>query len=134
MCDANHQMAALAIEQNLNTPLNVPAHAGVQDPRVLTAIEMATILAAGHDLDTMLLKFLSCLTQTLEAAEYGVVFLYNPDTDRLEAGAAQRYIPDYLRRIQLSPGEGLLPLARIHCHFTCTGAARPPFSRPQIHP
>lgn len=93
-------------DQDLAAPLVLPTPAGVQDPRVLAAIEIATILAAEYDLDTMLSKFLSCLTETLEAAEYGILFLFNPDDGYLEVGAAQRYEPDHLRRIRLSPGEG----------------------------
>ena len=106
MSDTAHQTTDDIRDQDLAAPLVLPTSAGVQDPRVLAAIEIATILAAEYDLDTMLSKFLSCLTDTWEAAEYGVLFLFNPDNDCLEVGAAQRYISDYLRRIHLAPGEG----------------------------
>jgi len=78
----------------------------VQEQRLLTAIEIATILATEHDLGTMLPKFLSCLTETLAAAEYGLLLLYDPVDERLAVGAAQRYDLDYLGEMRLSPGEG----------------------------
>ena len=106
MSDTAHQTTDRDPKHDLTTVPDLPARAGIQDPRLLAAIEIATILAAEYDLDTMLSRFLSCLTDTWEAAEYGVLFLYNPDNDCLEAGAAQRYISDYLRRIHLAPGEG----------------------------
>ncbi len=106
MSDNDFQIVGHTLKQNLSAVSTIPTDGEVQDPRVLAAIEIAAILAAGYDLDTMLSRFLSCLTGTWEAAEYGIIFLYNPEEDRLEAGAAQRYHSSYLRRIRLVPGEG----------------------------
>ena len=54
MSNTDHQTAGRAPKQNLTTVRGLPARAGVQDPRVLAAIEIATILAAEYDLDCLL--------------------------------------------------------------------------------
>jgi signal transduction histidine kinase len=104
--DTDIQMASHTVTEDQNAVSDAPGSAGAQDPRLLAAIEIAAILAADYDLETMLSRFLSCLTETWEAAEYGILYLYNPENDTLEAGAAQRYHPSYLRQMRLAPGEG----------------------------
>lgn len=79
----------------------------VQERRLQTAIEIATILAKERELDKMLSQFLSCLTETLQVAEKGILLLYDTDADRLKVRAAQRYNPEWMRRIRLAPGEGI---------------------------
>ena len=62
-----------------------------KDQRLLTIFEIAKILATQQDLETMLSEFLSCLIETLEAAEAGTLLLYNPSDGQLTVRAAQGY-------------------------------------------
>jgi signal transduction histidine kinase len=76
-----------------------------QDQRLSTIFEIAKILATQQDLETMLTGFLACLTGTLEAAETGVMLLYDPSDERLATRAAQGYDLSILRQLRLAPGE-----------------------------
>jgi len=78
-----------------------------KDRRLLTILEIAKILATEQDLETMLQKFLSCLSETLEAAEAGILLLDDPSDGRLTVRAAQGYDLASLRQIRLAPGEPL---------------------------
>jgi signal transduction histidine kinase len=55
----------------------------------------------------MLSRFLSCLVDTLEAAETGVFLLYDPANDWLTVRDAQGYDFDILSRIRVAPGEAM---------------------------
>ena len=55
----------------------------------------------------MLSEFLSCLTDTIPAAEFGVLFLYDPTRKGLRARAVQGYNLDELKDLCISPGEGI---------------------------
>jgi signal transduction histidine kinase len=89
--------------------------ASLQDepsPEALTKDQMlsiifaiARLLATERDLETMFFDFLSSLIETFEAADAGVMRLYDANEDRLIVKAAQGYHLDALRRIPLSPGE-----------------------------
>jgi signal transduction histidine kinase len=55
----------------------------------------------------MLDRILTCLVETLEAAEAGVVSLYNPSEDRLEVRATYGYDLSKLKLLRLAPGEAM---------------------------
>ena len=76
-----------------------------KDQRLSTIFGIAKILAKQHDLETVLSEFLSCLIETLEAAEAGALLLYHPSDERLTVRAAQGYDLTNLRQIRLAPGE-----------------------------
>jgi signal transduction histidine kinase len=73
----------------------------------LTIFEIAKILATGQDLETMLPRFLTCLIKTLEAADAGSLWLYDPSDGRLEAKGAQGYDFTILQQLRLAPGEAM---------------------------
>ncbi|MBN1581025.1 MAG: GAF domain-containing protein [Anaerolineae bacterium] len=74
----------------------------------LSAIfEIAKILATQDDLESILSRFLSCLIDTLEAAETGILLLYNQADDQLTVRDAQGYDLDILKQIRLVPGEAM---------------------------
>jgi len=76
-----------------------------KDQKLSAIFEVAKILATEQDLDTMLQKFLSCLIETLEAAEAGILLLYGPSDERLAVRAAQGYDLTRIRQARLAPGE-----------------------------
>jgi signal transduction histidine kinase len=76
-----------------------------QDQRLSTIFEIAKILATQQDMDTMLSGFLSCVIETLEAAEAGVMMLYDPFDEKLTMRAAYGYDLKILKQIRLAPGE-----------------------------
>ena len=73
--------------------------------------EIAKILAMQQDLEAMSSGFLSCLIETLEAAETGILLLYDQATDRLTVKDAQGYDFGILGRIQVAPGEAMSGVA-----------------------
>jgi signal transduction histidine kinase len=78
-----------------------------EDLRLSALFEIAGIFAAEQDLDTVLGRLLTCLVETLEAAEAGIVFLHNPSDDRLEVRATYGYDLSRLRLLRLAPGEAM---------------------------
>jgi signal transduction histidine kinase len=76
-----------------------------QDQRLLTLFEIAKILVAERELEAMLQQLLACLIETLEAAEAGVLLLYDPSDGRLAVRAAHGYDLASLEQIRLVPGE-----------------------------
>ena len=81
------------------------------DQRLSAMFEIAKILAMEYDLEAMSSMFLSCLIDTLEAAETGIFLLYDQATDRLTVRDAQGYDLDVLRQIQVAPGEAMSGVA-----------------------
>jgi signal transduction histidine kinase len=69
--------------------------------------EIARILATEHDLDRMVPQLLSCLIETLEAADAGVLILYLPDENVLTVKAVQGFDLEVLRQLRLAPGESM---------------------------
>jgi signal transduction histidine kinase len=69
--------------------------------------EIARILATQHELEAMLSRFLSCLVDTLAAAETGILLLHDPANDWLVVRDAQGYNFDILSQIRLAPGEAM---------------------------
>jgi len=76
-----------------------------QDRRLSTIFGIARILATEQDLEIMLQSLLSCLIEMLEAADAGVLLLYDYADGRLGVRAAQGYDLTSLRQIRLAPGE-----------------------------
>lgn len=76
--------------------------------RLSTIFEVAKILASGYDLGQMLPRFLSCLIATWEAADTGVLQLYDAQTERLSVAAVEGYDLNYMKKICLAPGEAMV--------------------------
>jgi signal transduction histidine kinase len=76
-----------------------------QDQRLLTISEMAKISVTEHASEIMLQRLLACLVEAFEAAEAGVLFIYDPADERLVAEAAQGYDLAKLHEIRIAPGE-----------------------------
>ncbi len=78
-----------------------------RDQRFMTILEIAKILAAQHNLETMLPRFLAGLIETWEAAEAGILLLYDPSDGQLTVRAARGYDLPTLGQIRLAPGESM---------------------------
>jgi len=101
-----------AVAENLDLALashatSAKAPTANKDQKLSTLFGIARILATEQDLETLLPKLLACLIETLEAAEAGVLLLYDPSDERLTVAAAQGYDLTALERIRLAPGESL---------------------------
>jgi len=77
-----------------------------EDQRLATLLRVAALLLAEHSLDTGLSKLLSLLVEK-EAADAGILLLYNPSDERLALGVAQGYDLNLLNQLRLIPGEGI---------------------------
>jgi signal transduction histidine kinase len=78
-----------------------------EDPRLSALLEIAGVFATEQNLDTMLGRILTCLVETLEAAEAGIVSLHNPSDDRLAVRATYGYDLSTLKLLRLAPGEAM---------------------------
>ena len=76
-----------------------------RDQRLLTISEIAKISVTEHATDTMLHKLLACLVETSEAAEAGLLLLYDPLDGWLAVQAAHGYDLAKLAQIRIAPGE-----------------------------
>src|SRR5512142_1245835 len=86
------------------------APAGHADHRLSTIFEIARILATEHDLPAMLHKFLCCLVQTFDVADWGMLLL--ADTQGfLTVAASLGYLSSALGDMRLAPGESMTGLA-----------------------
>jgi signal transduction histidine kinase len=86
-------------------------YAGRRDQRLSAMFEIAKILAMQQDLESMSSRFLSCLIETLEAAETGILLLYDEAANCLIVRDAQGYDLSILSRIQVAPGEAMSGVA-----------------------
>lgn len=91
----------------VNDTISAGAQTVKQDQRLLTIFEIARILVTEHELETMLQKLLVCLIETLEAADAGSLWLYDPSEVRLAAKGAQGYDFTTLKQLRLAPGEAM---------------------------
>jgi two-component system sensor histidine kinase KdpD len=89
----------------------VASNAASGGERIAAIFEIARLLAAQVDLASMVSRFLSSLIETLNAAETGVLFLYEPACRCLTVRDAQGYDLDTLRQIRIVPGEGMSGIA-----------------------
>ena len=78
-----------------------------KDQRLSIIFEMAKILATEHNLEAMPARFLSCFIETLEAAEAGILMLYDPSDELLKIEVAQGYDLTLLGSFRLAPGEAM---------------------------
>ena len=78
-----------------------------KDQRLLTIFEIAKVLATQHDPETILPKLLSCLIETFEAADAGILLVYDPANEWLAVKAAHGYDLGALRQLRLTPGESM---------------------------
>lgn len=75
------------------------------DQRLLTISELAKISVTEHETEAMLQRLLSCLVETFEPAETGVLLLYDPSEERLAVKATNGYDLAKLQQIRIAPGE-----------------------------
>jgi signal transduction histidine kinase len=83
------------------------ARATNEDHRLSIVFEVAKILATEQDLETIPTQFLSCLIETLEEAEAGVLMFYSPSDEWLTVGVAQGYDLNVLKSLRLGLGEAM---------------------------
>ncbi len=76
-----------------------------KDPQLSVLFELAGIFATEQDLDTMLARSLTSLVETLDAAQAGVLLLYDPADEHLAVRAAHGYDLSSLQNIRLAIGE-----------------------------
>ena len=81
------------------------AHVAERDQRLLVISEIARILIAEQDTGVMLRKLLTCLVDTFRVAEAGVLFLYNPCSQRLAIQAAHGYGLVKVDQMRIASGE-----------------------------
>ncbi len=79
----------------------------LEQQHLRAVFEIARILASGRSLQEILPEFLSCLIRTLEAADAGILFLYDAAEERLVAKGAYGYEPGAIQRLRLAPGESM---------------------------
>jgi len=77
------------------------------DFRLSTIFEIAKILVTEYDLEAMLPRLLAGLTTTFQAADAGILLLYEPAEGCLRVRAAQGYDLSALQRLRLRPGESI---------------------------
>jgi signal transduction histidine kinase len=75
------------------------------DQKLSIILDIARLLVTERDLETLSSRLLSSLIETFEAADAGVLRLYDPSQDQLIVQAKQGYPNEILRQITLSPGE-----------------------------
>jgi signal transduction histidine kinase len=100
------------IPRNLDPASNSPFplvedHTSEHEQRQSTVFEVAKTLVTEHDLESMLQKSLTSLIRTLEAADAGSLWLYDPSDERLFVQDAQGYDFTILKQLRLAPGEGM---------------------------
>ena len=88
-------------------PTGVETQISDQDRRLSAVFEIARILTTDYDPETVLSQFLSCLTDTLEIAEAGVLLLYDRSDERLAVRVAKGHDAASLKEIRLAPGEAM---------------------------
>lgn len=76
-----------------------------EEPKLSVLYDLAGIFATEHDLDRMLARSLGSLVQTLDAAQAGILLLYEPSDERLNVRAAYGYDVSRLQSIRLAIGE-----------------------------
>jgi signal transduction histidine kinase len=86
-------------------PTKAEDHPVERDQRLLTISEIAKISVSEHSTKAMLQKLLACLVETFDAAEAGVLLLYDPADERLAVKAAHGYDLAKLEQIRIAPGE-----------------------------
>jgi len=75
--------------------------------RLGTIFGLARILASQEGLETMATRLLASLVDTLEAADAGLLTLYDPTSDGLRVAAASGYAMEGLKDLCFAPGESI---------------------------
>jgi len=84
-------------------PAEAPA-AGIGQ-KLLTIFKIAEILATQQETERMLTSFLTCLIETFDAADGGILVLYNESDDLLMPVASNGYNAASMMQIRLAVGE-----------------------------
>jgi signal transduction histidine kinase len=85
----------------------VEIQTGNKDQQLSAIFEVARILATEQDLESMLPQFLPRLIATLEAADTGILLLYDESDGQLNVSEAQGYDFATLSKIRIAPGEAM---------------------------
>ena len=72
-----------------------------------TLFDVARILATQDELAEMLSSVLTCLIETFDSADAGLIMLYDPQDDKLHVEAAQGYHLESLSQFTLASGESI---------------------------
>lgn len=75
--------------------------------KLSTISQLAKISIAEHETKTRLRKLLACLVEEFEAAEAGMLLLFDPSEERLAVQAAYGYDLAKLHQIRIAPGEAM---------------------------
>ncbi len=78
---------------------------GDDDRRLSSVFEMAKVLATEHNLETLLTKLFLCLIETVDAAEAGILLIYDKSNDFLKVEAAAGYDLSKLSQLKVAPRE-----------------------------
>lgn len=92
-------------------PLAAPS-----DQRLQTMFEIARILATEHDPEVTAPRLLAVLISRLQAADAGMLVLYDVAEGCLVVKAAQGYDAEVLQRLRLAPGESITGRAFLTGH------------------
>lgn len=87
--------------------IQLETQAADTDERLAIIFEVAKILATEHNLEMMPARFLACLIEVIEAAEAGMLMLYDPSDELLKMGVAQGYDLNGLESLRLAPSEAM---------------------------
>jgi signal transduction histidine kinase len=80
----------------------------LRDQKLAILLRMGELLATQQDdLDTLLAELLTCLVERWEAAETGMLLLYNPSKGRLGVAASYGYETATLDHAYITLGEGM---------------------------
>jgi signal transduction histidine kinase len=109
-CASKQELTVVEYE----VPRTLPVQAGVagRDQGLKAIFEIAKIVVTEREADSMLPKLLHCLIEALEAAETGILEIYDPVEECLAVRStatrvSSGYEPAILERICLAPGEAM---------------------------
>jgi hypothetical protein len=78
------------------------------DRQLSTLFEIARILATENDLDAIVSRLLTCLTDSMGGPDTGILMLHDAKEGYLKAKAAQGYDMAVLAEMRIAPGEWIV--------------------------
>lgn len=78
------------------------------DQQLSTLFEIARILATKNDLDAIVSRVLTCLTDSMGGPDAGILMLHDAKEGYLKAKAAQGYDMAVLAEMRIAPGESIV--------------------------
>jgi len=104
--DIRDQPAATADQALQQTRTTAPS-TEIPEWQLQTILEIARILASQHEFESMLSQFLARIIDTLDAAECGILQVYDPADQVLVVKGGLGYDIELLTKIRLTPGEAM---------------------------